>query len=387
MKNRLALLALLVSFVFLFGCDQPQEQQAGGWPTPEVTIMTPETRKVVEWDEFTGRFEPVEKVDVRARVSGYIQEIRFQDGQIVNAGDVLFVIDQRPYVIELQRTEAAYELARKEFERAEKLLKSKAIAQEDFDRRTQEFRIAKANLDQAALNVEFSEVKSPIKGRVGRNLVDVGNLISGGDVSATLLTTVVTTDPIHFYFEASEAQLLKYNRLSNDGTRLSSRDNPNPVFIKLMDEDQYTHKGVMDFVDNVIDQSTGTIQGRAIFDNKDNVIEPGMFARARVPGGGEADVTLVPDKIIGSMQTQKFVYVLDEQGSVAMKFVTLGSVLEDGMRVVRSGLVSTDKVIVDPLVGLQPGMKVNIKGTAPAESSSAPAGAPNAAPEEDKSAI
>lgn len=367
MKNIFVLLVLVLPLFLLASCDQPPQEQAGGWPTPEVTVVAPETRKIVEWDEFTGRFEPVEKVDVRARVSGYIQEVRFQDGQIVNAGDVLFVIDQRPYVIELQRAEAAFELAKKEFARAEKLLKSRAIAQEDYDRRTQEFRIAKANLDQAALNVEFSEVKSPINGRVSRKLIDVGNLISGGDVNATLLTTVVATSPIHFYFEASEAQLLKYVRLSKDGSRLSSTEHPNPVFVKLMDENDYIHEGRMDFVDNVIDQRTGSIQGRAIFQNADGVIEPGMFGRARIPGGGENEVLLVPDKIIGSVQTQKFVYVVDEKGLVAMKFMTLGNILEDGMRVVHGGLTGNDKVITDPLVGLRPGTPVKIKTEAPAE--------------------
>jgi RND family efflux transporter MFP subunit len=188
-------------------------------------------------------------------------------------------------------------------------------------------------------------------------------------VNATLLTTVVSIAPIHFYFEASEAQLLKYIRLSKTGARVSSRDYANKILVKLMDEKDYVHEGKMDFVDNVIDRATGTIQGRGIFDNPDGVIEPGMFGRARVPGTGENEVLLVPDKIIGSAQTQKFVYVLDPESHVQMQFIMLGGLLDDGMRIVVSGLSADAKVITDPLVGLQPGMPVNVKG---AESAAAP---------------
>jgi len=349
----LSILCFLIS-----SCKQSDTGNTNAAPQA-AKVAHPLLRKITEWDEYTGRFQPVEEVEIRARVSGYLSEVKFQDGQKVNKGDVLFVIDQRPFDIALQSATGQYELALKEMKRAKALRKSRAISQEDLDRRVQEYNVAKAALDSAQLDMEFTEVKSPINGRVGRDLINVGNLITGGTQASSLLTTVVTIDPIHFYFDAGERELLKYIRLDQSGQREGSRTAKNPTYVKLQDQQTYTYRGFMDFVDNQIDDSTGTIIGRAIFANKDEIIQPGMFGRARLLGRKDFPAILVPDEIIGTDQSRKFVYVLNQKNEVEMRTVQLGRLHNNSLRIVESGLTQTDKVVVKGLQKIRAQMQVS----------------------------
>ncbi len=333
----------------------------GKLPTPAINIKVsnPILKEITEWDDFTGRFQPVEAVNIRSRVSGYLQEIRFKDGQRVNKGDTLFVIDQRPFKIIVERAKAQHELATKELKRAENLRQSKAISQEDLDRRIQEFRVSKATLDQAVLDLEFTEVKSPIDGRASRDFVNVGNLVTGGAINATLLTTVVSIDPIHFYFEAGERELLKYIRLDKSGEREGSRTANNKVLVQLQDEQEYLHEGHMDFVDNRLDSGTGTIQGRVLFSNEDEVITPGMFGRARLIGRENFEALLIPDEAINTDQSRKFVYVVNKENIVEMKVIDQGRLHNKRLRVINAGLSPNDNIIVKGLQKIRPGMRVN----------------------------
>lgn len=350
---------LLFTPLWLASCKESTENAAAP-PAPEVTVSAPLKKNIIEWDEYTGRFQAVERVEVRARVSGYLEEIRFKDGDIVQEGDVLFVIDQRPFQIALDRAQAQYELAYKDFKRVEGLRNSKAVSQEDFDSRLQEFRVAKADLEDAKLDVEFTEIKAPVKGRVSRNLADVGNLVNGDVLNATLLTTIVSLDPIHFYFEASEQELLKYVRLDRSGARPGSDDNPNPIYVKLQDEKEFSRVGRMDFVDNEVDAGTGTIQGRALFSNENTVIYPGMFGRARLLGSGRYEAMLVPDEVIGTDQSRKFVMVVNGEGKAQRKFVEIGPLRDSGLRIIRSGLDSSDQIIINGLQRARPGTPVTV---------------------------
>ncbi len=352
-----ALITCMMIMITACGGGEPQTQM----PPPEVTVSPPLKKKVIEWDEYTGRFQAVERVEVRARVSGYLNEILFNDGDNVKKDDILFVIDQRPFKIALASAEAQYELAQKEFKRAQNLRNSGAISQEDFERRLQEFRVAKAGWDQATLEMTFTEIKAPISGRISRSRVDVGNLINGNVGNATLLSTIVSLDPIHFYFEASEQALLKYIRLDRSGERPGSQNQENPIMVKLQDEEAYTRIGRMDFVDNEVDLGTGTIQGRAIFTNADSVIYPGMFGRARLSGSGLYEAFLLPDTVIGTDQSRKFVMVVNEQNQAEMRFVKLGPVRDSGLRVIRDGLTESDRVIINGLQRARPGTPVTPK--------------------------
>lgn len=348
----------VVASMFLSACKPANEPQ-GQMPTPEVVVANPLVKSVVEWDEYTGRFEATERVEIRARVPGYLSEIRFRDGENVKKGATLFVIDQRPYQIALERAEAQYELAVKELHRIEGLRQSRAVSKENFDIAKQDVAVAKSFLDEAKLNLEFTEVKSPIDGSVSRSLLDVGNLIDSA--MSVPLTTVVATTPIHFYFEASEQQLLKYIRLDRAGKRPGSRNNSNPLYVKLLDEKSFNRKGIIDFVGVEVDQGTGTIQGRAIFDNSDNVIYPGLFGRARIAGSGVYEAMLVPDEIIGTDQSRKFVMIVDDQGIAQMQFVKLGPLRDSGLRIVRSGLNADTNVIINGLQRARPGTPVTTR--------------------------
>ncbi len=362
------------------GCKEEQKAAgagpAAGGPMP-VKVAAPTLKKITEWDEYTGRFQARERVEIRARVSGYLENVNFTDGQIVAKDDILFVIDQRPFKIDVERAESSFDTANKEYERAQKLRKSSAISEEDLDNAFQSYREAKANLDEAKLNLEFTEVKSPIAGRMSRNLLDVGNLVSGADTGGTLLATVVATDPIDFYFEASEQDVLKYARLDIEGSRESSRTMKRPAYLKLQDEDDFSHEGVIDFVDNEIDRSTGTLQGRAVFTNKDDHFIPGIFGRLRIAGSGEYEATLVPEAVIGINQTQKFVYVVGKDNMVEARPVVTGPMQDGGMRVIREGLSATDQVITSGLTILRPGMPVT-----PQRAEEAPAAADAASSKE-----
>jgi RND family efflux transporter MFP subunit len=312
-------------------------------------------------------------VEVRARVSGYIESVSFKDGQNVQKGDVLFTIDQRPYKIALDQAKATLaqatsqlKTAEDNFARVQPLKASGAVSIEEYDRRSQavagakaSVQLAQAKVDNARLNLSFTKVKAPISGRVSRDMVNQGNLIDGGSANSTLLTTVVATSPIHFYFNGSESDFLKYSRLARNGERGSSRSTANPVFLKLQDETEYVHEGVMDFVDNEIDRNSGTIEGRAILENKDGFIEPGMFGKARLLGSAEHEAIMIPDEIIGTNQSVRYVYVLGENNVVTTKNVTLGPLHTNGLRIIRDGLTTTDKLITNNIQKIRPGVTVN----------------------------
>lgn len=365
-------LSLLLSLCVIFTLASCHKQEAPPPPKMEVTISHPIKKKIIEWDEYTGRFQATDKVEVRARVSGYLEEIRFRDGDMVSKGDVLFVIDQRPYKIavdaakaQLESAEAKEELSQKNIDRAKKLYQEGAISKQDYDSRIQEQQVnvagtvqGEATVNNALLNLDFTEVRAPISGRISRHYVSEGNLVSGGGAESTLLTTIVSVDPIYFYFDASESNLLKYVRLNKSGQRTSSRTKANPLYVKLLDEDEYKHLGYMNFVDNELDPGTGTMMARAVFNNADGTLEPGLFGRARLPGSGEYEATLIPDELIGTDQTKKYVFVTNEKNEVVIKFIELGPLHDNGLRIVKSGLEETDNIISSNLMKIRPGMKV-----------------------------
>lgn len=370
-RLRVAMRAKVVALMAALALSGPA--RAGGPPSPAVTVATPLEKKITLWDEYWGRFEAVESVEVRARVSGFVDKIHFRDGQIVKAGDLLYTIDPRPFRIavesaeaEVIRTKAQVALAESEVERARPLLKSAAVTERDFEQRQANLNIAKAQKlaaeaahRNAALNLEWTEVKAPISGRISDNKVDVGNLISGGATSVpTLLTTIVSLDPIHFAFDAAEADYLRYSRMRLAGMRNSSRETANPVRVRLSDETDWKHVGEMDFVDNQLNARSGTIRGRAIFSNKDQLLTPGVFGRMQL-FGGEADALLIPDSSVVSDQTRKIVYAVGEDGVVRAVPVTLGPITE-GLRVVKDGLSRTDRIVINGLANpfVRPGAKV-----------------------------
>jgi RND family efflux transporter MFP subunit len=335
-------------------------------------------KDITEWDEYTGRFEAVNYVEVRARVSGYLESIHFYDGQLVEEGDLLFVVDKRPFEAALAQAKgraaeaaAQSELARNDRQRAEKLLKAKAVSQEEYDQRLQTERASAASLaaaeaavKAAALDLEFAEVRAPISGRVSDRRVTVGNLVSGGQ-GGTVLTTIASLDPIHFVFDASEKAYLRYTRLSEAGERPSSRDKANPVFARLTDETDFSHEGFMNFVDNEVDPATGTMRGRAIFENADGLLTPGMFGRLRLAGSEPYRAILLPEAAIQSDQTHKFVWIVNKENKVEYRPLTLGPLHDEGLRIVRQGLAPGDLVIVDGVQRAQPGAVVTPERAAP----------------------
>ena len=359
---------LLLAGDLLAGCgDKPPAVAAA---PPPVTVARPLQKKITEWDEYTGRFTAVNTVEIRARVSGYIDSIHFKDGQAVKQGDLLLVIDPRPYRLaveqakaDVERANAKLEIASLDVQRATPLIQNQTLTGREFDTRksaqrdaTGQVASAEATLKQAALNLEWTEVRAPISGRISDRRVDAGNLVTGGPSGATLLTVVVSQDPIHFIFDGSEADFIHYLRLAAAGTRPSSRDVQNPVSVRLADETDYQHEGRMDFVDNAVNPKTGTIRGRAIFDNKDGLLTPGFFGRLRL-FGGEHDALLIPDTAIASDQSRKIVFTVADDGTVGTKLVELGPIV-DGLRVIRSGLAPTDRIVIDGLQRARPGQKV-----------------------------
>lgn len=336
-----------------------------------MTVAHPLAREVVEWDVYTGRLQAIDSVEVRSRVSGYLESIHFQDGGIVEKNDLLFVIDPRPFEAvlraakaELSRAQARLDLARNDLKRAETLLADNAISTEDYDTRSKtvqqsaaEVEAAQAEIQRAELDVEFTHVRAPIRGRVSRNFVSEGNLISGGTAGSTLLTTIVSLDPMYCYFDVSERAMLKYTRLDIAGSRSSSRHSPNPVFIGLADEDGFPHEGKMDFVDNQIDPNTGTLRGRAIFPNPNDLLLPGLFVRLRLIGSGRYQAIQIPDAAIARDQSRTYVYTVDDINTVAVREVKPGRVI-DGLRVV-TGITADDRVIIDGLQRARAGEKVS----------------------------
>jgi RND family efflux transporter MFP subunit len=358
--------------VTLSGCgDKPPQQPAAG--PPPVTVAQPVKRTVTDWDEFTGRFEAVEEVQVRARVGGFVTSVEFRDGAFVNTGDLLYVIDARPFEAvaeqadgQLSDARAKAELAKRELDRALTLNQTQAVSDSVVDQRRQALQAAKAAQTQAEgllkaaqLNIEFSHVVAPIGGRVSRHLVSVGNLVQGSDSggNATLLTSIVSLDPIYVYFDMDEATYLKNNRLYFEGKRPSSRENPNPVQVSLTGEIKPSHDGKVDFLDNRLDVSTGTLRGRAVVPNKDFSILPGQFGRVRLIGSSPYEALLLPDTAIASDQSRKIVFVVKEDDTVEARQVTLGP-LDEGLRVIREGLKPEDRVIIDGLQRARPGAKV-----------------------------
>lgn len=340
---------------------------------PPVTVANPVQKKITEWDEFTGRFESADFIEVRGRVSGFLEAVNFKPGDIVNKGDLLFVLDREPFEIaveiakaQLQQAESRLALAKSEVERARPLLRGSAVTKREFETRLAQqqeaeggVREAKAGLRQAELNLGWTSIRAPISGRISDSRIDAGNLITGGQANGTLLTVIVSLSPIHFVFEGSERDYLKYVRLAQGGKRPSSRKKANPVVVKLADEDEFAHQGTMDFVDNVIDTRSGTIRARAVFSNEEKLLLPGLFGRLRL-FGGTSDALLLPDSAIASDQARKIVMTVKDDGTVAPKVVTLGPII-DGLRVVRSGLKVEDRVVINGIQRARPGQKVTAK--------------------------
>jgi multidrug efflux system membrane fusion protein len=354
----------------LAACDGKSVGDSAAPPPPSVTVSKPLQKSITEWDEYTGRFTAVETVEIRARVSGFIESIHFKEGQIVKQGDLLFVIDPRPFKIavdqakaDVERAQAKLEIATHDVDRATPLARSATITDRELDTRKSVQRdaaggvgSAEAALKQAELNLEWTSVRAPISGRISDRRVDAGNLIVGGSTGATLLSAIVSLDPIQFVFDGSEADFIRYLRLAAAGARPSSRDVQNPVAVRLADEKDFTHLGRMDFVDNVLNPKTGTIRGRAIFENKDGLLTPGFFGRLRL-FGGKRETLLVPDSAVASDQASKIVFTVADDGTVGTKKVELGPIVE-GLRVVRSGLEPTDRIVIDGLQRARPGQKV-----------------------------
>jgi RND family efflux transporter MFP subunit len=342
-------------------------------PPPEVTVAKPVKKLVTDYDEYVGRFVAVDYVEVRARVSGYLDSIHFTDGQLVKAGDPLFTIDRRPFQAALDQTKAAVEqskanlaFAKAELKRGKDLVRGTTISQQTFDQRVQAKRVAEASVTaqeaaerQAELDLQFTELKAPIAGRIGDRRVSIGNLVTGGTSgNTTLLATIVSVDPIRFEFTMDEASYLRYlNVASGAQAKTTDRGMTLPVQLKLIDESDYTHEGKIDFVDNAVDRSTGTIRARAVFPNPDGKLTPGMFGRIRVPTSPPAEALLVPDAAIGTEQVRKFVYAVGDNNVANPKYVTLGPVV-DGLRVITAGLSPEDSVIVNGLMRVRPGAKV-----------------------------
>ncbi|PAU75460.1 efflux transporter periplasmic adaptor subunit [Halomonas salipaludis] len=355
LARRLMVTAMAVGLVLLAGCDSQADNAQQAPPPPQVSVADVVVESVRFWDEFTGRIEAVETVELRPRVTGYIDSIHYTEGQSVEAGEVLFVIDQRPYQAalalaeaDLERARARAELARSEAARAETLAQTRAISREELDQRraaaaqsNAEVLAARAALDTASLNMAFTEVRAPISGRTGRALVTVGNLVS----EATPLTSIVSLDQVHVYFYSDERAYLNYDAMARSGERASSRDERTPVRVGLASDESYPYQGEVDFVDNRLDAAAGTILMRAVLDNSEGRFAPGMFARVQLLGSGSQQAILIDDKAVLTDQDRKYVYVVDDEGIAQRRDVQLGRMAE-GLRVVASGLESGDRVVV-----------------------------------------
>jgi membrane fusion protein, multidrug efflux system len=361
---------MLLAFV-LAGCGEKVQSQVSAPLPPTVTVAQPVKRTVTDWDEFIGRFEATQEVQVRARVGGFAESVEFKDGAIVHAGDLLYVIDPRPFEAIAQEAEgqlddarAKEQLAKRDLERSLRLVQTSAVSEQVVDQRRQALQAARAAetqaegaLKAAQLNIEFTHVVAPITGRVSRHLVTPGNLVQGSESGATLLTTIVSLDPIYIYFDVDEATYQRNSRLSFEGKRPSSRDTPNPVQVTLTGETKPTHEGKTDFLDNRLDVSTATLRSRAIIPNKDLSILPGQFGRVRTIGSAPYEALLIPDTAIATDQSRKIVFIVKEDNTVEARAVVLGP-LDEGLRVIREGLKAEDQVIVDGLQRARVGAKV-----------------------------
>lgn len=382
-KTAIQLSLVAVVTAVLAACARNEAATVGGsggpgaGAPPQVTVAQVISKPVTEFDEFTGRFEAIDRVEVRPRVSGYISSVNFTEGSEVKKGDVLFVIDQRPYAAELKHAQAqlaqaksALNLAKSEKARATNLLSQHAISQEEFDTRASgdeqaeaNVQLAQAALDTAQLNMDWTRVTAPISGRISRANVTVGNLVSNGQ---TLLTTLVSIDPIYVRFDGDEQAYLRYVKLAKDRAAAGQKDIPSPVLVGLADEAGYPHPGVMVFLDNEVDPQTGTIRTRAKLDNHDRAFTPGLFARVRLLGDKKYDALLINDSAVGTDQTVKYVLVVGADNKVEYRPVKLGPVI-DGLRVVREGLKENDTIVVNGLQRVRPGSPVTPQNVAMGE--------------------
>lgn len=365
---------LLAFVLFLAACGKPPQGggHGGQMPPAPVTLAPVEQRELVEWEEFTGRVEPMETVELKPRVSGYITEVHFDAGVLVKKGDVLFTIDQRPFETKLRATQAEVSRAKanadameSEFKRVEELLEKKAIAPEQAEARTSAHLQAKAALEaaeaaehSAEIEFEHSTVKAPISGRISRALTTTGNYVTAG---SSLLTTIVTVDPVFVYADIDENSLLKLQALQRDNKTFTNGNGHMPVELQLSNEDDFPHKGHLESFDNRLDESTGSMVLRAEFPNADGKLTPGLFARIRIPMTGKYKALLVDEKSILTDQANKYVLGVDESKQPVVsvyKAVVLGPVI-DGKRIIRSGVKAGDKIIINGQARLpQPGMPV-----------------------------
>src|SRR5213082_302039 len=369
MKNFLVGLGILTIFLTAGGCKKKSAPPQAPLP---VNVVTAVEKEVNEWDEFTGRLEAVESVEIRPRVSGYITEIRFQAGAIIKKDDVLYVIDPRPYqadfdraAAEVERMQAQEKLAQIELDRAKELRAKNTISASEFDQKAATYQGASsatasavAAKNAAALNLEFTQVKSPIDGRVSDARITLGNLVQPGAGPENVLTTVVSVDPIYAKVDADENAILKYVKLSEEGKRVSARTAKIPGWIELGNETDFPHQGYVDFVDNRLDPSTGTIRARVVLKNwNPNFITPGFFVRVRVAGATPYRAALVADRVIISQQGLKYAFVVKPDNTIERRNLETGSIFE-GKRIVKSGLKDGEKVVSTRLQLLQAGMKV-----------------------------
>jgi RND family efflux transporter MFP subunit len=348
----------------LTGCQEAHPAPA----PPAVTVAPAISRDVAEQNEFTGHFEAVNAVEVRPRVAGFVERVSFAEGTTVHQGDVLFTIDPRPYETEVARAEAELERARTrkqladmELERAQRLVSTQAISREELDARTSDraereaaIRSAEAAVRMARLNLEWTKVRAPITGRVSRAEVTTGNLVQTGPAAPTLLTTIMSLDPIYVYFDTDEQAYLKYMHADN-GT--GARPIGRPVYIGLANESGFSHEGRLDFIDNRLDRSAGTVRVRAVVPNQSQLFTPGLFARVRLVGGARRPTTLIQDQSIGTDQDRKFVLVLKNDNTLEYRAVTIGRLI-DGLRAVESGVQPGERVVINGLMRVRPGMKV-----------------------------
>jgi len=361
-------------------------------PPPEVTVAEVRAEELTEWDDYQGEFEAVDAVEIRPRVSGYLMRVGFVEGKEVRKGDVLFEIDPEPYqaALDQRRADLAREKARlalveRDAERGEGLVKAQAISQEEMDSRLTLVSEARASVAAAeaaeraaALDLGWTKVRAPVSGRTGRAEVTAGNLVTSGPTGSSLLTTIVSLDPIYVYFEGDESAYLRYAHLDQSGERTSSRRVANPVQIGLSDEDGFPHRGRMDFVDNRLDRETGTIRARAVVPNGDRLFTPGMFARVRLIGSGVRRVTVIPEVAVSTDQDRKFVFVFNPDSStVAYRAVTLGRQADGQRRIIRDGLKPGEQVVVNGFARIRPGVRVKATiaradSTAGSDSAAAP---------------
>jgi multidrug efflux system membrane fusion protein len=362
------IIVLLTMSLLLAGCSKSESPNTKAPPKPVIVSSQPVQQEIVEWDEYTGRLQAVESVEIRARVSGYLKEIAFKDGGKVKKGDLLFVVDPRPYMAqlhqataELDRAKSRLDLARNDVGHAQRLLKEQAISEEEYDTRSKNLvqaaasvESAKATVDIAQLNVDFTQIRAPIPGRISRKLITEGNLVAA---DTTVLATIVSVDPIHVYVDADERSVLKYRRLSIEGKRQSARDFKIYVEMALIDEQAFPHQGYIDYVDPEVNPATGTIRARGVFANPDDLLGPGLFARVRVPGSGKYKALLISDRAIAMDQGKQFVMVVTKDNHAEYRPIQTGRI-HDGLRIVTTGLSPEDWVITNGLQFVRPGIEV-----------------------------